>query len=61
MSVTVTWVKRQPRVDSNHSIERCFGAIESGFSAQGERPFVITSAVCAIFHEWSLVHDQELR
>ena len=59
MSGTVTWVKRQPRIDSNHSIERCFDAIESGFNGQLECPFVITSAVVPLSTNgvWSMIKN----
>ena len=36
MRAKVTWVQRQPRNISNHSIERCFAAIESGFRTGSE-------------------------
>lgn len=59
MSATVTWVKRQPRIDSNHSIERCFDAIESGFNGQLECNFVITSAVVPFSTNgvWSMIKN----
>ena len=36
MRARVTWIQRQQRANSNHSIERCFAAIESGFRAGEE-------------------------
>lgn len=45
MRAKVTWIQRQQRSNSNHSIERCFAAIESGFKPGSESIIDLTTTV----------------
>jgi glycosyltransferase involved in cell wall biosynthesis len=59
MRAKVTWIKRQQRANSNHSIERCFAAIESGFRAGEELAIDLNTEVVPLATSgvWSMVKN----
>ena len=59
MRARVTWIQRQQRANSNHSIERCFAAIESGFRAGEELAIDLNAEVVpmATGGVWSMVKN----
>jgi glycosyltransferase involved in cell wall biosynthesis len=59
MRAKVTWIKRQQRANSNHSIERCFAAIESGFRAGEELAIDLNTEVVPLATDglWSIVKN----
>jgi len=59
MRARVTWVQRQQRSNSNHSIERCFAAIESGFRAGSEWTIDLNNEVVPLATGglWSMVRN----
>ena len=59
MRARVTWIQRQQRANSNHSIERCFVAIESGFRAGEELAIDLNTEVVPLATSgvWSMVKN----
>ena len=59
MRARVTWVQRQQRSDSNHSIERCFAAIESGFRTGSELTIDLSQDVVPLATSglWSMIRN----
>ena len=59
MRAKVTWVKRQQRTNSNHSIERCFDAIETGFKCGSELTLDLMSEILPLPTKgiWSMLKN----
>ena len=59
MRARVTWIQRQQRANSNHSIERCFAAIESGFRAGEKLAIDLNTEVVPLATSgvWSMVKN----